>query len=225
MSLDKLPPDARPREKLLSQGAATLADAELLALVLRTGLAGRPVLQLAQALLDEFGGFAGLLRMETRQLAKVKGLGPAKLAVMAAVLEIARRSLAEPLRAQRVMDSTETVHTYLRLQLEGLRREVFAVLFLDVRQRLITMETLFHGSLTETSIYPREVVKRALELGAAAVILAHNHPSGDATPSPADQRVTRLLANALALVEVRVLDHVIVGAGQAVSMADRGLMS
>lgn len=225
MSLDKLPPDARPREKLLSQGAATLADAELLALVLRTGLAGRPVLQLAQALLDEFGGFAGLLRMETRQLAKVKGLGPAKLAVMAAVLEIARRSLAEPLRAQRVMDSTETVHTYLRLQLEGLRREVFAVLFLDVRQRLITMETLFHGSLTETSIYPREVVKRALELGAAAVILAHNHPSGDPTPSPADQRVTRLLANALALVEVRVLDHVIVGAGQAVSMADRGLMS
>lgn len=225
MSLDKLPPDARPREKLLSQGAATLADAELLALVLRTGLAGRPVLQLAQALLDEFGGFAGLLRMETRQLAKVKGLGPAKLAVMAAVLEIARRSLAEPLRAQRVMDSTDTVHTYLRLQLEGLRREVFAVLFLDVRQRLITMETLFHGSLTETSIYPREVVKRALELGAAAVILAHNHPSGDATPSPADQRVTRLLANALALVEVRVLDHVIVGAGQAVSMADRGLMS
>lgn len=224
MSLSTLPPDARPREKLLARGPAALADAELLALILRTGLAGQPVLQLAQALLDRFGGFAGLMRAESAQLAGVKGLGPAKRAEIAAVLEIARRALKAPLTQAPVFDSPEAVQAYLRLQLDGLDHEVFAVMFLDAQHRLIEMETLFQGSLTQTSVHPREVVKRALALGAGAVILAHNHPSGVAEPSRADALLTTALSQALALVEVRVLDHFVVGAGGATSMAQRGLM-
>jgi DNA repair protein RadC len=224
MSLSTLPPDARPREKLLARGPAALADAELLALILRTGLAGQPVLQLAQALLDRFGGFAGLMRAESAQLAGVKGLGPAKRAEIAAVLEIARRALKAPLTQAPVFDSPEAVQAYLRLQLGGLDHEVFAVMFLDAQHRLIEMETLFQGSLTQTSVHPREVVKRALALGAGAVILAHNHPSGVAEPSRADALLTTALSQALALVEVRVLDHFVVGAGGATSMAQRGLM-
>lgn len=224
MVLKDIPADARPREKLLAQGAAALADAELIALLLRTGLQGVPVLTLAQQMLDRFGGLAGLLHTDTERLKQVKGLGPAKRAEIAAVLEIARRSLNQQLAEKPAMNDVDTVKTYLRLHLGGLGQEVFAVLFLDAQLKLIAMETLFHGSLSHTTVHPREVVKRALALGAGAAILAHNHPSGHAEPSRADELLTKQLAQALALVDVRVVDHFIVGAGDVVSFAERGLL-
>lgn len=224
MSLTHLPPDARPREKLLARGPRALADAELLALLLRTGIKGTPVLQLAQSLLDRFGGWAGLLAANVQDLGKVKGLGPAKRAEIAAVLEIARRSLNQQLAEKPAMNDVDTVKTYLRLHLGGLGHEVFAVLFLDAQLKLIAMETMFQGTLSHTAVHPREVVKRALALGAGAAILAHNHPSGVAEPSKADELLTRQLTQALALVEVRVVDHFIVGAAGVVSFAERGLM-
>lgn len=224
MSLTHLPPDARPREKLLARGPQALADAELLALLLRTGLKGMPVLLLAQSLLDRFGGWAGLLAASVQDLGKVKGLGPAKRAEIAAVLEIARRSLNQQLAEKPAMNDVAAVRTFLRLHLGGLGQEVFAVLFLDAQLRLIAMETLFHGTLTATTVHPREVIKRALALGAGAAILAHNHPSGVAEPSRADELLTRQLVQALALVDVRVVDHFIVGAADVVSFAERGLL-
>lgn len=224
MSLTHLPPEARPREKLLARGPQALADAELLALLLRTGIQGMPVLQLAQSLLDRFGGWAGLLAASVQDLGKVKGLGPAKRAEIAAVLEIARRSLNQRLAEKPVLNDIDTVKTYLRLQLGGLGHEVFAVLFLDAQLKLIAMETLFQGSLTSTTVHPREVVKRALALGAGAAILAHNHPSGVAEPSRADEMLTQTLKSALGLVDVRVLDHVVVASGGWRSMAEMGLV-
>lgn len=224
MSFDQLPLQARPREKLLARGPAALADAELLAVMLRTGLAGRGVLQLAQSLLDDFGGLAGLLAAPADSLGRVKGLGPAKRAELAAVLEIARRTLAERLRAAPVFDSPQAVKDYLRLQLAGRPHEVFAVLFLDTQQRLLAFEELFRGTLSQASVYPREVVKRALALNAAAAILAHNHPSGVAEPSRADEVLTHTLKAALALVDVRVLDHFVVARDHVVSFAERGLL-
>lgn len=224
MPLTDLPAEARPREKLLARGPQALADAELLALLLRTGIQGLPVLQLAQSLLDRFGGWAGLLAASVQDLGKVKGLGPAKRAEIAAVLEIARRSLNQQLAEKPAMNDVDTVKAYLRLQLGQLGHEVFAVLFLDAQLRLIALETLFHGSLTSTTVHPREVVKRALALGAAAVVLAHNHPSGVAEPSRADELLTRQLSQALALVDVRVVDHLVVGACGVVSFAERGLL-
>lgn len=224
MPLTHLPPDARPREKLLARGPQALADAELLALLLRTGIKGTPVLQLAQSLLDSFGGWAGLLVAGVQDLGKVKGLGPAKRAEIAAVLEIARRSLNQQLTEKPALNDVDTVKTYLRLHIGSLGHEVFAVLFLDAQLKLIAMETLFQGSLTSTTVHPREVVKRALALGAGAVILAHNHPSGHAEPSRADEQLTRQLSQALALVDVRVVDHLVVGSGEVVSLAERGLM-
>ncbi|MET0517886.1 MAG: DNA repair protein RadC [Burkholderiaceae bacterium] len=222
MPLDHLPPDARPREKLLARGPQALADAELLALLLRTGLQGRPVLQLAQDLLDAFGGWTGLLHAGVADLARVKGLGPAKRAEIAAVLEIARRSLLQELAQKPVFDAPDTVKQYLRLKMAHLAHEVFAVLFLDAQHRLIAMEEMFHGSLTQTAVYPREIAKRGLALGAAAVILAHNHPSGVAEPSRADEALTRSLMQALGLLEIRVLDHFVVGASEVISLAERG---
>lgn len=222
--LRDLPPDARPREKLLTRGASALADAELLALLLRTGIAGQGVLQLAQSLLDRFGGLAGLLAARPDELKATKGLGPAKRAELAAVLEIARRVLAERLAAQPGFEQPQAVKDYLSLQLAALDHEVFGVMFLDAQHRLVQFETLFRGSLTQTSVHPREVARRALALNAAAVVLAHNHPSGVAEPSRADEMITRALKQALALVEVRVLDHVIVGRGSAMSFAERGLL-
>ncbi|MCX2864284.1 DNA repair protein RadC [Paucibacter sp. PLA-PC-4] len=224
MPLNHLPPDARPREKLLARGPQALADAELLALLLRTGIQGLPVLLLAQQLLDNFGGFSGLLHAGAGDLARVKGLGPAKRAEIAAVLEIARRSLLQELAQRPVFDAPEAVRQYLRLKLAPLGHEVFAVLFLDAQHRLIAMEEMFRGSLTQTSVYPREVVKRGLDLGAAAVILAHNHPSGVAEPSRADELMTQGLSSALALVDMRVLDHFVVGSADVISMAERGLL-
>ncbi|MEO8082036.1 MAG: DNA repair protein RadC [Caldimonas sp.] len=222
--LKDIPAAARPREKLLALGPAALADAELIALLLRTGLPGVSVLQLAQNLLDAFGGLAGLLRAGPEQLKVVKGLGPAKRAEVAAVLELARRSVAGELSAEPVFDSPAKVRHYLSLQLAGREHEVFAVLFLDAQSRLLVLEEMFRGTLTQTSVYPREVVKRALALGAAAVILAHNHPSGAAEPSRADEFLTQTLKSALALVDVRVLDHLVVGRGAVVSFAERGLL-
>ncbi|WP_310387430.1 RadC family protein [Roseateles sp.] len=224
MPLTDLPPDARPREKLLARGPQALADAELLALLLRTGMAGTPVLQLAQNLLDQFGGWHGLLHASVADLGAVKGLGPAKRAEIAAVLEIARRSLLQELAQRPVFDAPDAVKQYIRLKLAGLPHEVFAVMFLDAQHRLIAMEEMFRGSLTQTSVYPREIVKRGLELGAAAVILTHNHPSGVAEPSRSDELLTQTLKSALALVDMRVLDHLVVGAGEVISMAERGLM-
>jgi DNA repair protein RadC len=220
-----IPASARPREKLLAQGPAALADVELIALLLRTGLPGVGVLQLAQNLLDAFGGLAGLLRAGPDELKRVKGLGgKAKRSEVAAVLELARRSVASELSAKPAFDSPGKVKDYLSLQLGARAHEVFAVLFLDAQNRLIVLEEMFRGTLTQTSVYPREVVKRALDLHAAAVILAHNHPSGAAEPSRADEYLTQTLKSALGLVDVRVLDHLVVGQGAVVSFAERGLL-
>ncbi len=224
MSLKDLPPDARPREKLLQRGPAALADAELLALLLRTGIKGRGVLELSQALLDEFKGLGGLLRTQPADLQRIKGLGPAKRALIAAVLEIARRSLAQELKAAPLFDTPQKVKDYAMLHLAGLQHEVFALLFLDAQHRLIEMKTLFRGSLTSTSVHAREVVKEALALNAGAVVLMHNHPSGVAEASRADENVTALLKAALQLVDVRVLDHLVVGQGAVMSFAERGLL-
>ncbi|MEP7302281.1 MAG: DNA repair protein RadC [Caldimonas sp.] len=222
--LKDIPAPARPREKLLARGPGALADAELIALLLRTGLPGTSVLQLAQNLLDAFGGLTGLLRAGPDELKRVKGIGPAKRAELAAVIELARRSVAGELAVRPVFDSPGKVKEYLSLQLGAREHEVFAVLFLDAQSRLVRLEELFRGTLTQTSVYPREIVKRALELGAAAVILAHNHPSGAAEPSRADEFLTQTLKSALALVDVRVLDHLVVGNGVVVSFAERGLL-
>jgi DNA repair protein RadC len=225
MSFNDLPEHARPRERLLSQGPGALADAELLALLLRTGVAGKNVLALAQELLERFGGLSGLLHADLDALKQVKGLGgSAKRAELTAVLELSRRALAERLKARPVFDSPGAVAQYLQLHLAARPHEVFAVLFLDSQHRLIAMEQLFRGTLTQTSVYPREVVTRALHHQAAAVVLAHNHPSGAVEPSRADEALTQALQAALALIDVRVLDHMIVAPGNALSMAERGLL-
>ncbi len=224
MSIKDLPINARPREKLLQLGAAALSGPELLALLLRTGTRGQGVLQMADGVLQRFGGFAGLLQADPAELKSVKGLGPAKRAELAAVVEMARRALAQRLEAATVFDSPQVVKDYLQLQLGSLPHEVFAVLFLDAQHRLIKLDQMFTGTLSQTSVYPREVVKRALSRNAAAVILAHNHPSGVAEPSRADEFLTQTLKSALALVDVRVLDHLVVGQGVVVSFAERGLL-
>jgi DNA repair protein RadC len=224
MSLKDLPAEMRPREKLLARGGAALSDVELLALLLRTGLPGKGVFDLAQQVLGDFGGFAGLLHAEAADLKRIKGLGPAKRAEIAAVVEMARRALAQPLRSAPVFDSPGKVKDYVALHLGTRAQEVFAVLFLDGQHRLLKLEVLFHGTLTQTSVYPREVVRRALELHAGAVILAHNHPSGVAEPSRADEHLTQTLKSALQLVDVRVLDHLVVGQGMVLSFSERGLL-
>ncbi len=233
MPLKNLPPDARPREKLLSHGPGALSDAELLALLLRTGIKGKGVLQMAQELLElkppeqgvaGFDGIAGLLNASADDLKRIKGLGPAKRAEIVAVLELARRALAQRMKERAVFDTPDAVKNYLRLQLGARTHEVFAVLFLDVQNRLLLFKEMFHGTLTQTSVYPREVVLRALECQASAVVLSHNHPSGTVQPSRADEMLTQTLKTTLALIDVRVLDHVIVAPGDALSMAERGLM-
>lgn len=224
MVLKDIPADARPREKLLASGAGALADAELIALLLRTGFKGTSVLQLAQQLLDHFGGIQGLLHAQADDLRRIKGLGPAKRAELAAVIELARRALAQELAHRPAFDHPTKVKDYLKLQLGKLPHEVFAVMFLDAQTRLLKFEEMFRGTLTQTSVYPREVVKRALDLHAASVVLAHNHPSGVAQPSKADEHLTLNLINALKLIDVRVLDHFVVGEGEVISFAERGLL-
>lgn len=224
MLLKDLPASTRPREKMLALGPGALADAELIALLLRTGLPGTSVLQLAQQMLDSFGGLAGLLQAGPDDLKRIKGMGPAKRAELAAVIELARRSLQQELVHRPVFDAPAKVKDYLRLQLAGREHEVFVVMFLDVKNCLLKLEEMFRGTLTQTSVYPREVVKRALELQAAAVILAHNHPSGAPEPSRADELLTQGLRAALQLVDVRVVDHVIVAGRATMSFAERGLL-
>ena len=224
MLLKDLPADARPREKLLAHGPAALADVELIALLLRTGLPGLSVLQLAQGMLDAFGGLTGLLNAPADDLRRIKGLGPAKRAEMAAVLELARRSLAREFEQAPLFDTPDKVKRYLQLQIGAREHEVFAVVFLNTQSRLIRLEEMFRGSLTQTSVYPREIVRRALELHAASVILAHNHPSGAAEPSRADEFLTQTVVAALRLVDIRVLDHLVVGRGDVMSFAERGLL-
>lgn len=219
-----LPPDCRPREKLLRHGPQALGDAELLALLLRTGLRGRSVLQLADDLLTQAGGLTALLQTPAAELGRLRGLGPARRAELAAVLELARRCLSAQLREAPVFQNPAAVKDYLRLQLGHQPHEVFAALFLDAQHRLIRLVELFRGTLTQTSVYPREVVKQALALNAAAVVLSHNHPSGVCEPSRADEHLTRTLQSALQLVDVRVLDHVVVSASGALSFAERGLL-
>ncbi len=224
MLLKDLPEDARPREKLLARGPGALSDAELLALLLRSGLPGKNALQMGQELVDTFGGVAGLLHTGPDALKSIKGLGPAKRAELVAVLELARRALAQELQDKPLFSTPQAVRDYLQLQLGSRPHEIFAVLFLDSQHRLIALEELFRGTLTQTSVYPREVVVRALALQAGRVVLAHNHPSGEARPSRADEALTHTLKAALALVDVRVLDHFIVTRTQAVSMAELGLL-
>ena len=224
MLLKDLPEEARPREKLLARGPGALSDAELLALLLRTGLPGKNALQMGQELLDKFGGVAGLLHTGADALKSIKGLGPAKRAEIVAILELARRALTAQLKQQTLFDAPEAVRDYLQLQLGSRPHEIFAVMFLDSQHRLIVLEELFRGTLTQTSVYPREVVVRALALNAASVVLAHNHPSGTAQPSRADEALTQTLKAALGLVDVRVLDHFVVTSTEAVSMAERGLL-
>ena len=221
MALKDLPAQAQPREKL-----AALSDIELLAIVLRTGMAGKGVLQLAQELLQLPGraGLSGLLQAGHADLKAIKGLGPSKCAQLLAVLELARRAMAEQLRERPALASPEAVARYLQLHLAARQHEVFAVLFLDGQNRLIALEEMFRGTLTRTSVYPREVVLRALHHHAGAVILAHNHPSGQVQASAADKAVTQSLQAALGLVDIQVLDHVIVAPGASLSMASEGLM-
>lgn len=224
MPLKDLPPDARPREKLLSRGASALSDAELLALLLRTGIEGKNVVALAQDIVDAFGGISGLLHADVKALASIKGLGPAKQAELMAVVELSRRALAEQMTQKPILDVPATMLDFVRLKIGSKPYESFIVLFVDATQKLLAAEELFRGSLSATTVYPREVALRALHHHAAGVILAHNHPSGDVQPSHADISLTGKLRAALALLDIVVLDHVIVSHDQALSMSAEGLL-
>ena len=225
MAITDWPVDERQRERLLTQVAAALSDAELLAIFLRVGVKGQSTVDLARALIGHFGSLGRLFAASEGEFSAIHGMGPAKFAQLQAVLEMSRRALAGGLRCRDVFAAPGDVRDYLRLRLSGLAHEVFLVLWLDAQNRLIVAEELFRGSLTQTSVYPHEVVKKALWHNAAAVVLAHNHPSGVAEASGADQCLTRELKQALALVDVRVLDHFIVaGQSPALSFAERGLL-
>ncbi len=219
-----LPADARPREKLLARGAQALTDAELVALLLRTGVRGASAIELGADLIARFGGLHGLLHADAAQLHAIKGLGPAKYAELVAVLELARRALVESMAGRAMLDSPQAVGDYLRLWLGGQEVEVFAALFLDARHQLIRAQELSRGTLAHTSVYPREVVKQALALNASALVVAHNHPSGLAEPSPADRLLTDRLKSALGLVDVRMLDHFVVTRERVFSFAQAGLL-
>ena len=225
MVITDWPEDERPRERLLAQGAAALSDAELLALFLRVGVKGQSAVDLARTLIGHFGSLNRLFSASLAEFSAIPGMGPAKYAQLQAVLEMSRRALAEAMKQDSLLNTPDTVRDYLRLHLAGLRHEVFFALWLDAQNRLIAAEELFRGTLTQASVYPREVVKKALAHNAAAVVLAHNHPSGVAEPSSADSQLTRELKQALALVDVRVLDHFIVaGTASPLSFAERGLL-
>jgi DNA repair protein RadC len=223
MAIKDWPADERPREKLLQRGAAALSDAELLAIFLRTGVTGKSAVDLARELLDAFGGLRPLLEADQRAFGAGKGLGTAKFAQLQAVLEMGRRHLDARLRRGDALESPAQTVRYLSARLHHHPHEVFAVLFLDNRHRVITYEELFTGTIDGASVHPREVVRRALAHNAAALIFAHNHPSGVAEPSAADAAITRRLKEALALIDVRVLDHIVIG-DDAVSLAERGML-
>jgi DNA repair protein RadC len=222
MAITDWPERERPRERLLREGAQALSDAELLAIFLRVGVRGKSAVDLARDLLGQFGSLTGLFAAERAACTAVHGLGDAKYAQLQAVLEMARRALAETMRGRDALASPAAVRDYLRLKLAGLGHEVFMAVFLDAQNRALETEILFRGTLTQTSVYPREVVKRALAHNAAGVILAHNHPSGVAEPSQADRWLTDQLRQSLALVDVKVLDHFIVAGHASLSFAERG---
>ncbi|HDZ3706660.1 TPA: DNA repair protein RadC [Vibrio cholerae] len=222
MSLKELPTESMPREKLLQRGPQSLSDAELLAIFLRTGTHGMNVLALADLLLRDFGSLHALFCASKEQFCRHKGLGEAKFVQLQAVLEMTQRYLAETLKRGDALTSPQQTKLYLSSVLRDRQREAFYILFLDNQHRVIRDEILFEGTIDAASVYPREVVKRALHHNAAAVILAHNHPSGVAEPSQADRRITDRLRDALGLVEIRVLDHFVVGDGEVVSFAERG---
>ena len=224
MSMARWPAGERPRERLLAQGPAALSDAELIALFLGTGVRGKSALDVARDLLARFGRVSRVLSAAQDELGEVPGVGPARSTRIAAVTELARRALSEEMRARDSLASPAAVRGYLRLHMQDLAHECFYCVFLDAQNRVIAAEQLFRGTLTQTSVYPREVVKAALAQNAAGVIFAHNHPSGVAEPSPADELLTSSLKQALALVDIRTLDHFVVAGHRVVSFAERGLL-
>jgi DNA repair protein RadC len=222
MSIRDWPAAERPREKLLARGAANLSDAELLAIFLRTGVQGKSAVDLARHLLQQFGSLRALLEADLPSFSRELGLGPAKYAQLQAVIEMGRRHLAERVHRDSALESPEAVRAYLKSMLRHEEHEVFGCLFLDAKHRPLVFEALFRGSIDSAAIYPRQVVKRALANNAAALILAHNHPSGHCEPSHADRVLTKRLKEALAYVDVRVLDHFIIGEGEPLSMVEYG---
>ncbi|MBK1648691.1 RadC family protein [Rhabdochromatium marinum] len=224
MSITDWPADERPREKLLGLGAEALTDAELLAIFLRTGIPGKSAVDLARELLSTYGGLVGLLSASQDNFCSGKGLGVAKFVQLRAVLEMSRRYLLEDLKARDALTSPEATRNYLKMRLRGYPYEVFAAIFLDNRHQVLEYTELFRGTIDGASVHPREVIRAAIQCNAAAVIFAHNHPSGVAEPSQADIRITERLRQALEYIDVRVLDHIIVGAGAGTSFSERGLI-
>jgi DNA repair protein RadC len=224
MKIAQWPESERPREKLLAKGASSLSDAELLAILLNTGVLGQSAVDLGRVLLSRFTSIRNLLDASQNDLCKIHGLGTAKYANLKAALELSRRYLEENLKRESPLSSPDSTRNFLKSRLRSYQHEVFACIFMDNRHRLIAFEELFAGTIDGASVYPREVVKRCLHLNAAAVIFAHNHPSGVAEPSHADIQITRRLTDSLALVEIRVLDHFIIGDSTIISFAERGLI-
>ncbi|HVP86509.1 MAG TPA: DNA repair protein RadC [Casimicrobiaceae bacterium] len=224
MRIADWPEDERPRERLLKHGASALSEAELLAIFLRTGIAGASAVELGRQLLARFGNLQRLFAAPLSEVSAVRGLGPVKYVQLQAVIEMARRALEEDIGERDAMSSPQAVREFLRLTLGGRAHEIFMAMFLDAQNRLLGSEELFRGTLTQTSVYPREVVKTALRYNAAGVIFAHNHPSGVAEPSRADELLTQTLKQALSLVEIKTLDHFIVAGSRTLSFAERGLL-
>jgi DNA repair protein RadC len=224
MAITDWPASERPREKLIELGAQALSDAELLAIFLRMGVPGKSAVDLARDLLMQFGSLNGIYAASAKEISLVHGMGLSKYAQLQAVFEMSRRALSEQIRKKDVLSSPQQVRNYLVLKLANEPKEVFMVLFLDAQNRLIAMEEMFSGTLTQTSVYPREVVKRTLHHNAASVMFAHNHPSGIAKQSQADEGITKELTKALALIDVRVLDHFIVAGNETLSFAEVGLL-
>ncbi len=224
MAITDWPAAERPREKLIALGAEALSDAELLAIFLRVGVTGKSAVDLARDLLTQFGSLNGIFAASESELSQVHGIGASKYVQLQAIFEMSRRALNEQLQQRDVLSSPQQVRDFLVLKLGGYTKEVFLVLFLDTQNRMLAMEEMFVGTLTQTSVYPREIVKRALHHNAASVIFAHNHPSGVAKQSQADELLTKALKQALALVDVRVLDHFIVAGNTTLSFSEKGLI-
>lgn len=224
MTIQDWPLELRPRERLIQAGAAVLSDAELLAIFLRTGIRGKSAVDLGRDMLSEFGSLSALFNANRHEFAKIPGLGDAKFAQLQAVLELAKRAIAEELSRGDTLNSPDSVRNYLKLALGSKHYESFTVLFLDVKHRLIQAEELARGTLDQASVYPREIIKQALLLNAAAIIVAHNHPSGSPEPSQADQHLTQTLRQAAQLVDLRLLDHFIVALPHIYSFAEHGLL-
>lgn len=222
MAIRDWPAEERPREKLLERGAQALTDAELLAIFLRVGVKGQSAVEMARCLLDQFGGLNGLLSANRQAFCAGHGLGDAKFVQLQAVLEMANRYFDEQLKEADVLLSAQATRKFLQGKLKQERREVFAAIFLDVQQRMIAYEPMFYGTIDAAAVYPRELVRRAMELNASRLIVAHNHPSGVAEPSNADRRITERISQALALVDVELIDHCVVGGNEVVSFAERG---